>query len=182
MKSLIILAAFAAAGVSTPSLATPPQSHAEPRDLFSDSCRDISVRDGRLSARCRSRRGDWRMSTIHLDSCRGGAIANIDGRLTCRPGPDRQWRWPWGAQVTVYRDADFRGASATFRGRVPDLRHTGFNDAISSMRFRGAWEACADAHFRGACRTFTGSVRNLEGSGMNDRISSLRPAGDRVRY
>jgi hypothetical protein len=58
---------------------------------------------------------------------------------------------------------------------MPNLANTGFNDAISSMRFQGEWEACTDAYYRGFCQTFRGDVRNLQRWGMNDRISSLRP-------
>ena len=83
----------------------------------------------------------------------------------------------WGnrASITVYRDSNYRGASQTFEGEVRDLSRSGMNDQISSMRFRGTWEACTDAYFRGNCRTFTGDVANLQQYGMNDRISSLRP-------
>ncbi len=80
-----------------------------------------------------------------------------------------------GNSVTVYRDANFRGQSQTFTGEIYNLGNSGFNDAISSMQFRGTWEACTDSNFRGQCQQFDGSVRNLDRWGMNDRISSLRP-------
>lgn len=38
------------------------------------------------------------------------------------------------ADVTVYRDARFRGSSRTFDSNVPNLRQEGFNDRISSYR------------------------------------------------
>jgi hypothetical protein len=76
--------------------------------------------------------------------------------------------------ITVYRDANFRGASIRFDNDVPNLNNTGFNDAISSMRFQGAWEACSDAYFRGRCQIFVNDLRNLQNWGLNDRISSLR--------
>ena len=60
---------------------------------------------------------------------------------------------------------------------MANLASSGFNDRISSMQFRGEWEACTDAYFRGYCQRFTGDVRNLSNFGMNDRISSLRPVG-----
>jgi hypothetical protein len=94
--------------------------------------------------------------------------------------PDRPGR-PGGGwdndrdEITVYRDALYRGPTTTFRGEMPNLRNTGFNDMISSMRFRGAWEVCTDAYFRGNCRTFDEDVWNLDQHGMNDRVSSLRP-------
>ena len=85
----------------------------------------------------------------------------------------------WGGgrdSVTVYRDANFRGASTTFNGEMPNLDRTGFNDAISSMQMRGRWEVCTDAFFRGNCLVIDGDVRNLDRWGLNDRISSMRPA------
>jgi hypothetical protein len=63
----------------------------------------------------------------------------------------------------------------SFDGAVWDLGNTGFNDIISSMRFRGAWEVCTDAYFRGRCITFRNDLRDLVPWGMNDRISSMRP-------
>ncbi|NBB52530.1 hypothetical protein GVN24_30060, partial [Rhizobium sp. CRIBSB] len=81
--------------------------------------------------------------------------------------------------ILVFRDSNFRGSSQTFYGEVRDLSFTGWNDRISSMQFRGEWEACTDANFRGYCQRFTGDIRNLDRVGMNDRISSLRPVGGR---
>lgn len=79
--------------------------------------------------------------------------------------------------IVVYRDDGFRGPALTFNSAVPDLRNSGMNDQISSMRMRGTWTACTDAHFRGQCQTFSGDVSSLRAVGMNDRISSLRPGG-----
>ena len=65
----------------------------------------------------------------------------------------------------------------SFREAIPNLRNSGLNDAISSMRLgRGSWEVCEDANYRGRCEVINGDVSNLARSGMNDRISSLRPA------
>ena len=77
--------------------------------------------------------------------------------------------------ITVYADSNYRGESQSFDGEVRDLARTGLNDRISSMQFRGEWEACTDANFRGYCQRFRDNVRNLDRTGMNDRISSLRP-------
>jgi len=42
-----------------------------------------------------------------------------------------------GAEVTLYRDESFHGRSARFEGDVPDLRHTSWNDHVSSVRVEG---------------------------------------------
>ncbi len=80
-----------------------------------------------------------------------------------------------GAFVIAYRDHNYRGRSIRFDGDVVNLDNTGMNDEISSMQFRGLWQACTDAYFRGRCMVFRNNVRDLRDSGMNDRISSLRP-------
>lgn len=172
-----------------------------PRGDYRDSCSGEYVNRGRLYADCRDRRGDVRGTSIELNRCSDYEIRNDNGRLACGPyrgtyedrrrddygdgygdGYGHGWPRQGGGEITVYRDAHYRGASATFRGAIPNLRNSGFNDVISSMRFRGVWEACTDAYFRGVCRTFSEDVWNLQQHGMNDRISSLRPAGRRDRW
>jgi hypothetical protein len=172
-----------------------------PRGSYARSCSGDYVNQGRLYADCRDERGRIRGTSIELNRCGPYDIANNNGRLVCGPHrgdfEDRPGDRPgngggnggggwggggggWGggggrAEITVYRDAHFRGPSTTFTGEIANLDRTGFNDAISSMRFRGEWEACTDAYFRGNCQRFTGDVSNLSTWGMNDRISSLRP-------
>lgn len=161
-----------------------------PRGDYRDSCSGEYVNRGRLYADCRNNRGNIRGTSIELNRCTSYEIRNNDGLLVCgpnrgeyedRPGgggrPDRPGGgWGGGrSSVTIFRDADFRGASFRFDNEMPNLANTGFNDAISSMRFRGEWEACTDAYYRGFCQTFRDDVRNLQRWGMNDRISSLRP-------
>lgn len=90
-------------------------------------------------------------------------------------GNDGGWGGGRNASITVYRDANFRGPSQTYDGEISNLGRSGFNDAISSMRMRGRWQACEDANFRGQCFEFDGEVANLSRYRLNDRISSLRP-------
>lgn len=175
-----------------------------PRGSYTQSCSGDYVNQGRLYADCRDERGRLRGTSILLQQCSQYDIANRNGLLVCGPnrgdyeydgasggggngggwgGGNNGGGWGggngggWGnrASITVYRDSNYRGASQTFEGEVRDLSRSGMNDQISSMRFRGEWEACTDANFRGYCQRFTGDVRSLSNSGMNDRISSLRP-------
>ncbi|MDP3379778.1 MAG: beta/gamma crystallin-related protein [Brevundimonas sp.] len=167
-----------------------------PRGSYTRTCSGDYVNQGRLYADCRDERGQIRGTSIELNRCGPYDIANNNGRLVCGPHrgdfEDRPGGRPgngggnggggWGGgngrvEITVYRDANFRGASTTFTGEIPNLDRTGFNDQISSMRFRGEWEACSDAYFRGTCQRFNGDVSNLDRWGLNDRISSLRPVG-----
>ena len=165
-----------------------------PRGSYRDSCSGEYVNRGRLYADCRNNRGNIRGTSIELNRCANHEIRNNDGLLVCGPNrgeyedrdgggggrPDRPDRpgggWGGGrASVTIFRDADFRGASFRLDSEMPNLANTGFNDAISSMRFQGEWEACTDAYYRGQCVTFRNDVGNLRYAGLNDRISSLRP-------
>ena len=165
-----------------------------PRGSYTRSCNGDYVNRGRLYADCRDERGRIRGTSIELNRCGPYDIANNNGRLVCGPhrgdfedrggggggwDDDRGGGGGWGrrSEITVYRDSGFRGASTTFTGEMPNLDRTGFNDQISSMRFRGEWEVCTDAYFRGSCQRFDGDVSNLSRWGLNDRISSMRPVG-----
>lgn len=196
-------AVLATAGLATVGLAGIPQtaeaqSRGAPRGSYAQTCEGAYVNRGRLYADCRDSRGNYRPTSIELARCSSSDIGNDNGLLVCynhrgdyenssgggRPpgggwGNDRPGGgWGGGGRdsITVYRDSDYRGQSATFTGEVPNLSSTGLNDQISSMRFNGAWEACTDSQFRGNCQVFRDSVRNLSDFGMNDRISSIRPA------
>lgn len=185
--------AIAAGVLALGGAAAAPQSadaQALPRNSLGGDCRDVRYEDGRITAQCRDRRGDWRYVSMRTSDCRNGEIRHENGRLICVGGdngwdrpdrPDRpgnRWGGGWGGRdrITVFSDADYRGQAADFNGEIPNLRNSGLNDRISSIRTNGAWEVCTDAYFRGDCRVFTGDVRNLDWTNFNDKISSLRPA------
>lgn len=101
-----------------------------------------------------------------------------------RPGGGWDNGGGWGRQsITVYRDSNYRGDSRSFNGEIEDLKQSGLNDVISSMRLRGAWEVCEHSYYRGRCQVFNSDVSSLTQYGLNDRISSMRPArGGGGRY
>ncbi|MGV8929787.1 MAG: beta/gamma crystallin-related protein [Brevundimonas sp.] len=163
-----------------------------PRGDYRDSCSGEYVNRGRLYADCRDDRGRVRGTSIELNRCTAYEIRNNDGLLVCGPnrgqfedrpgGGGGGWPGPGnggnggnGQGIVVYRDDGFQGTSRSFDGAISDLRSSGLNDTISSMRMRGQWTACTDANFQGQCQTFSGDVSSLRAAGMNDRISSLRP-------
>lgn len=128
---------------------------------------------------CGSHRGEYEQDDA------GG---NGGGWTPGRPGGPGPGNGPGGggwnpggpggrSEITVYDDANFRGASQTWRSEMSDLARSGLNDRISSFELRGSWEVCSDANFRGRCQTFNQGVRNLRDTGWGDRISSVRPAG-----
>ena len=98
-------------------------------------------------------------------------------RYDDRWGSGGGWNQGGYDSITVYEDRGFRGRSITLRGPVEDLRNSGLNDRISSMRGSGDWEVCTDAYFRGDCRVLPGNVGDLGPTNFNDKISSIRPAG-----
>ena len=193
IEMLAAAAVFSGAGQEyAPQIPGGPERVA-PRGDYRDSCSGEYVNRGRLYADCRTIRGNIRGTSIELNRCANYEIRNNDGLLVCGPnrgdyedrsgggggggnGNGNGGGWGGGrTSITVFRDADFRGPSFRFDNEMANLANTGFNDAISSMRFRGEWEACSDAYFRGQCQTFRDDVRNLRNWGLNDRISSLRP-------
>ena len=205
MRQFAIIAAGAvmafggAVAVPSGSAEAQVQTRGAPRGSYAESCTGSYVNQGRLYADCRDRRGNMRETSIELARCSSSDIGNDNGLLVCynhrgdyedngRPGSGNGngngggWGGGngggWGnGSITVYRDANYRGQSMSFRQEMPNLRNSGMNDAISSMRLgRGAWEVCEDANYRGRCQIVDGDVSNLGRTGWNDRISSLRPA------
>lgn len=197
IETLAVMALMSGGGQQMAPAMGGGQERVAPRGDYRDSCSGEYVNRGRLYADCRTRRNDIRGTSIELNRCGNYEIRNDDGLLVCGPvrgdyedrpggggpgGPGGPG-WPggpgggWGgrASITVYRDANFRGASYNFQDAIPNLANSGMNDAISSMQVRGEWEACTDAYYRGTCRTFRDDIRNLQQWGLNDRISSLRP-------
>lgn len=193
---------IAAAALSSAVEPAQAQSRVAPRGDYTRSCSGAYVNRGRLYADCRTRGNGVRGSSIELNRCGDEDIRNDDGLLVCgrwrgdyedRPNGGGGGGWPgpggpggpgggWGGgrnEITVYADARYSGESRSFRGEMPNLRNTGFNDRISSMQFRGAWEVCTEAYFRGRCTVFDNDVWNLAQLGLNDQISSLRPVRDR---
>lgn len=53
-----------------------------PAGSYRESCRDFSLENRRLEARCRRRNGQWRDTEIDLTRCKN-PIRNDDGRLVC---------------------------------------------------------------------------------------------------
>ena len=197
----VVMAFGGAVTVPSGSAEAQAQARGAPRGSYAQSCTGSYVNQGRLYADCRDRRGNMRETSIELARCSSSDIGNDNGLLVCynhrgdyedngRPGGGNGGNpgWPggpgggngggWGnTSITVYQDANYRGRSMTFREAIPNLRNSGLNDAISSMRLsRGSWEVCEDANYRGRCQVINGDVRYLGRTGMNYRISSLRPA------
>ena len=81
-------------------------------------------------------------------------------------------------RIEVYADVDFRGAVLRIDGDLNNLRNSGFNDRIQSMRiFSGNWEACEDRDYAGACLVFgPGDYRRLPPQ-LDRSISSMRRIG-----
>ncbi len=108
----------------------------------------------------------------------GGVIASQNqGNAPYQPyqstGPNDRGR------IEVYGDADFRGPSLNIDGDISNLRNSGFNDRIQSMRiFSGNWEACEDRDYGGACLVFgPGDYRRLPPQ-LDRSISSMRRIGN----
>ena len=155
--------------------------------MFNDRASSARVRgswevceDARFGGRCERISGDVRnFADYGLNDRISSVRPSRGGGGGWGGGNGGGWGGGWGGgrgTITVYRDANFSGGSETLRGEIADLSRLGLNDAISSFRLNGRWEACTDANFGGQCQVFDGDVRNLsQYYGFNDRISSLRP-------
>ena len=83
------------------------------------------------------------------------------------------------AEVVLFKDENFKGASYTSNGDTPDLDQVHFNDWASSVIVRhGTWQLCQDSGYRGECTTLQpGEYPSLKAIGLNDRVSSVRQLG-----
>ncbi|MEO8481466.1 MAG: beta/gamma crystallin-related protein [Acidobacteriota bacterium] len=82
-----------------------------------------------------------------------------------------------GLGLEVFEDKNFKGRSATFLNATPDLRLSGMDGRISSLRVEPGeiWEACTEPNYQGRCQVFSGTESDLaKRAGWNDAIRSVR--------
>jgi hypothetical protein len=140
----------------------------QPRGSYQQSCGNIRVDRGALEADCRTRRGDWRHSSLdNFRDCRRD-IANDNGRLVCSGGGGYG-----NGRITLYVDSKYRGGRRSYDSDVPDLGD--FSDTASSAYVQGGvWQLCTRRNYRGRCVTLNHNVSNFAPWGINDRVESLR--------
>ncbi len=137
-----------------------------PAGSWRASCRQARVYSFVLYAECRDRRGNWRDTSIDLHDCYGDT-ANENGRLVCAE--------EGSSQITLFKRANFSGASRTFSSNVPDLGPSGFGNQASSVVVQGGvWELCDRPNYRGYCIVIDRAQTNLWTFGFNDRTESVR--------
>ena len=108
----------------------------------------------------------------------GSVIGNSGNNNAPAPAPYPPAVLGGRTRVDVYADVDFRGQALALNDDVANLRNSGFNDRIQSMRVSGGnWEACEDRNYGGACMVFSpGDYRRLPPQ-MDQSISSMRRIG-----
>ena len=78
----LLISLFAGLGLAATALA-PASAQVIPSGSYQQSCTNIRVRGGQLTARCTNPQGVAVRSSIALNSCRGGDIVNSNGQLAC---------------------------------------------------------------------------------------------------
>jgi hypothetical protein len=78
--SILLGGSLAAAAIA------PAAAQEVPSGSYQQSCSNVRVRGDQLIARCTNPQGGQVRSSISLDSCRGGDIANSNGQLLCNGG------------------------------------------------------------------------------------------------
>jgi hypothetical protein len=79
--------------------------------------------------------------------------------------------------ITLYEHKDFEGRSLRLTSVTKNLKSTGLNDRISSLKLvlGQKWLLCKNKNFNGGCIVVDRDVPDLEALGFNDTISSLKP-------
>lgn len=197
-RAAAVAAGFSLLAFAGPSASAPSWSGSYdrvPDGSYQQSCRDISVFNGQLYARCANSNGLFFESQVNYRSCPRG-IANINGRLQCEgsgggyPGggngggyPGNGGGYPGGGWsggsgpvgLILYENPDYKGQRVEISDSVPDLAGSGIDDLTTSVRvMRGSWMLCSAKDFRGDCATVDADTPNLKTLNLNDRVSSIR--------
>src|SRR5450432_769028 len=79
--------------------------------------------------------------------------------------------------ITLYEHKDYGGSFLTVSQAVPNLRKSGLNDRVSSLKvvLGQKWLLCKNKKFRGGCIVVDRDVPDLRALDFNDMISSLKP-------
>lgn len=83
------------------------------------------------------------------------------------------------AQVTFYRDENYKGATLTTDRPVENFRQFGFNERATSVIVAGKqWEVCDRPRFGGKCTVLRpGQYPSLAALGLEQRVASSRAIG-----
>lgn len=191
----LLAAAGAFAAISAPALAQDRgwRPDSPPNGSYRDSCRDVTVRRGEISAQCRDNRGNWTWTSASAD-CRG-EMSNQNGRLVCLSSGGRPGSLPRGSYLESCRDASVRGRELTAqcrdsRGRWnwtsanADCRGDMTNQNGRLVCFggsggpggggRGGAVLFEDAGYRGRTVNVDGDISDLRAFGFNDRASGIQ--------
>ena len=103
------------------------------------------------------------------------ALATTVCLATALPAAANYGQRGGGDEAVIFKHPDFRGDALAINGPVYNLRELGFNDTVSSIDVRGAWEICVDPDFRGRCVVIDQPNERLSRIRMNDNITSMRP-------
>jgi hypothetical protein len=78
--------------------------------------------------------------------------------------------------LIVFEDDGFAGRTVTLLGDTPDLRPSGMDKRISSIRVAPGetWELCTSRDYGGTCKLVTGNETSLGRLNLNDKIESVR--------
>jgi CVNH domain len=82
----LLLSSLVGASLAAAALAAPAGAQYAPSGSYQQSCTNIRVRGNQLIANCTAANGSRVRSTIDINSCRGGDIANSNGQLVCNGG------------------------------------------------------------------------------------------------
>ena len=79
------------------------------------------------------------------------------------------------AQVTAFKDQNFKGAELALEQAANDLTRVNFHDQISSIVVRqGAWQVCTQPGFQGDCVVLQPGAYATLPARINHRIESMR--------
>src|SRR5260370_14578940 len=83
------------------ALLAQPESQAKPAGDYAQTCRDVRTNGSLVQARCQTRDGNWRDTSLDYSRCVGPVINN-DGNLYCQQGYSQDG-WQGGLPTGDYQ-------------------------------------------------------------------------------
>jgi hypothetical protein len=166
MKRILLGLAAAASLIGT--ALSPAAAQSVPNGSYQQSCTNIRIRGDQLIARCNLPRGGTARSSITLDSCRRGDIANVNGQLTCNGNGNGYGR-------------GHRDGNGNYNGNG---NHNGNGDYNGNGNHNGNGDYNGNGNYNGngyaPGGSYQGSCTNIQMNGSTLTASCTPPNGSRI--
>ena len=172
MKRLFV-SSLIGVSLAAASLA-PASAQYAPSGSYQQSCTNIRVRGGELTARCTNGSGQRVRSSIAITSCRGGDIANSNGQLVCNGGNGYGRRRGYGYGNNNGYNNGYNNGNGNGYGRGNGYAPGGsYQQSCNNIRMSGSVLTASCPSGNGQWMTTSIDPRSCRGSDITNRNGRL---------